>query len=40
MGGYINLDRGECLNYGISPRQRGVLILRWVKKRLSSIHIF
>ena len=32
MGGYINLDRGEYLNYDVSPRQRGVHILRWVKK--------
>lgn len=29
MGGYINTDRGEFLNYGVSPRQRRVHILRW-----------
>lgn len=29
MGFYIDLDRGDYLNYGISPRQRRVHILRW-----------
>ena len=29
MGGLINMERGDYLDYGVSPRQRRVFVLRW-----------
>ena len=37
MTGYIDLDRGDYLDNGVSPRQRKVYVLRW-NPRISSFN--